>query len=154
MSERERTLIERFKISGRGINEDRLSAPFRLTIWPLTTVGTDWSFPVSGFDVEAWSLVKTSGYASPIKGIMINPIIMDGALAKVPADSFRYDTRDATARVSLRIDHSTWSRADPSVQIDLFTNNLKSSIDRIPEKYLRPAIVRIFTGFSIRRGCV
>jgi hypothetical protein len=136
LRDRERILIERLKQAGRAINDDRLNAPFRLTIWPLTTVGTDWRFPVSGFDVEAFSLVKTSDFSSPIRGVMINPIIMDETLAKVPADSFRYDTRDRTIRVSRGIDHSKWSRADPSLKIDLFTNNLKSSIDRIPEKYL------------------
>jgi hypothetical protein len=96
LSKKERILVDRLRKSGRTINEDRMHAHFRLTIRPLTTIGTECGHPVSGFDDEAFSSVRELEFNSPSRGIMITPIIVDETLAKVPADSSRYRSKDRT----------------------------------------------------------
>jgi hypothetical protein len=135
-SKREQILIDRFKKSGRVVNEQRLNAPFRLTVRPLTTVGTAWGYPFSAFDDEAFSLVKESKFDSAIKGIMVTPIIMDEAIAKAPVDSLRYKANEKTIYVAIGIDHSVWSQAENTSRIDLLADNIRSSIHKVPDKRL------------------
>lgn len=136
-SKEEQELIDRMKASGRPVHTKQLDAPFRFMVRPLTTVGIPSLELASWCEDAIFEAVSGMSFESPITGIVISPKIFDENVAEPPEDSLTHKKNERSVFVSLGIDFVTWDRASRKDRIHLLVENIKRSVERIPDVYLQ-----------------
>lgn len=136
LSKKEQKLIDRLKASGRAINDAQLNARFMFIVRPFTTVGVMSVNLASWLEDEIFSTIKDLEFESPITGIAIFPTIFDGEISDPPADYLTYKKSEKSVFVGLNIEFSSWASGSKQEKLRLLSDNIKRSIERIPNKYL------------------
>ena len=77
-----------------------------------------------------------SDFSSPVSSIVVFPTILNPSIASMP-DSVTYNRNDNSVFAAINIPFSTWMEAPFSEQIDLLAENIRSSLEKIGEKYLK-----------------
>jgi hypothetical protein len=132
----EQALIERFTASGRNLRHETLNTAFRFMVRQLTTVGVDTGNLTNWFEDEAFPMVTAQEFDSKIRMLMVSPTIMDGSIAKIPSDHLKFRAGERTVSVGINIDYLSWSSASSRDKIELLSDNIVSSVNKIPAKYL------------------
>jgi hypothetical protein len=127
-NKREQALIDRFRASGLDLNHEKGNAAFRFMVRPLTTVGIDMGNLALWFEDEAYPMVHALKFNSNIRMLMVSPTIMDGSIAKIPADHLKYRTGEKSVSVGISIDHISWSSAPSQTKLELLAGNINASI--------------------------
>jgi hypothetical protein len=122
--------------AGRPSHRPQADAPFRFMVRPFPTVGTSSLHLANWYEDIVFATIQQTNLTSPISGVVIFPKIFDPKIADPPNDHLTYKKRERAVFVGLNINHAAWERASSSEQLDLLGNNLKRSIQRIPEAYL------------------
>jgi hypothetical protein len=135
-SKREQKMIDRLRASGYELSDNQLDARFTFLVRPFTTVGVEKGSLASSFEQEIFAAIRNFEFESPITGIVIFPTIFDGAIAPVPPDYVKYKKGEKSVFVGMHIDFSSWASASTQVRLGLLADNIKNSIERIPDKYL------------------
>lgn len=135
-SKEEQELIDRLKASGRTLNEEKLNAPFKLMVRPLTTVGVSSLKVMSWLEDEVFAAAKDMKIQSGITAIVINPTIFDGVAAESPKDGIKFNKNDRSLFSSKNINFDAWESASNSDKINMVLINAKASLDAISDKYL------------------
>ena len=133
---REQKIIDRLKATGHVLNVTQDDAPFKFTVRFFTTVGVESRDIAPWFENEICSAIRELSFQSPITGIAIFPTIFDSAIARPPKDYLTYKRKEKSVFVGLNIDFSSWTSASRQEKLGLLSNNMKQSIERIPDKYL------------------
>jgi hypothetical protein len=135
-SKEEQELIDRLKASGHPVDHEQLDAPFRFMIRPFTTAGTASLELASWFEKAIFKAVSGMTFESPITGIVIFPKIFDRTVAEPPEDHLTYKENEKSVFVGVNIDYSAWECASREEKLKLLADNLKTSLERIPDIYL------------------
>jgi len=136
LSKRERVLIERYKRSGRVVDQEKLDAPFAILVRPLAMAGLDVGKFSLLFEDEISALVKIAGLTLPVRHIMISPHVIDQTVSQRPLEGVSFKRRQNAVFVALDIDHSTWLLSSDKSKLALMYENVKQSILAIPQKYV------------------
>jgi hypothetical protein len=136
LTKREQVLIERFKRSGRAVDQKKLDAPFSILVRPLSAAGLDTGKFALWFENEMSNEFVSSDLKFPIKRIMISPHVLDETMAKRPADRVTFKRRENAVFVGLGIDYSRWRHASDKSKLTEMYENIKESILKIPQNYL------------------
>ena len=83
-----------------------------------------------------FSAIKDLAFESRITGIAIFPTIFDSVIASAPNDYLTYKKKEKSVFVGLNIDFSSWTFGSREEKLGLLANNIRQSIERVPEKYL------------------
>jgi hypothetical protein len=136
LNKRERLLIERFRRSGRTIDQEKLDAPFRFLVRPLSMVGLDAGKFALWFEEEIFSGIKKAELAFPIRSILISPQLIDESVSRRPLDAVRFKRRENAIFAGISIDHSIWLHSSDNAKLMLMYENIKQSTLEIPQKYI------------------
>ena len=136
LSKREQVLIERYKKSGRVVDQEKLDAPFGLLIRPLAMVGLDAGKFALWFEDEISALLKITGLTLPVRHIMISPHLIDQTVSQRPVEGIAFKQRESAVFVAIDIDHSTWLLSSDKSKLALMYENVRQSILAIPQKYV------------------
>jgi hypothetical protein len=136
LSKRDQKTIDRLKASGRAVNDVQLDARLKFIVRPFTTVGIESRDIARWFEDAIFSAIKDLAFESHIKGIAIFPVIFDSAIASAPNEYLTYKKKEKSVFVGLNIDFSSWTRGSREEKLDLLANNIRQSIERVPDKYL------------------
>ena len=135
-TKREQILIERFKRSGRVIDQEKLDAPFGVLVRPLAIVGLDTGKFALWFEEEISAAIKRTGLTLPVKRIMISPHILDQTMLARPPEGVVFKRRENAVFVAIDIDHSTWLHSSENSKLALMYENIRQSVQKIPPKYV------------------
>jgi hypothetical protein len=135
-SKEEQELIDRLRASGRSVNRKQLDARFRFMIRPFTTAGVPSVELASWFEDAIFGAISGMVFESPITGVVIFPKIFDEKVADPPDDYWKYNENDKSVFVSLGVDFCTWNSALHAEKIRLLYENIRCSLERIPDTYL------------------
>jgi hypothetical protein len=135
-SNREQRILDRLKGSGRILNVVQDDALFKFTVRFFTTVGIESLDLARWFEDEIFSAIRELSFESPITGIAIFPTIFDSAIASAPKDYLTYKKKEGSVFVGLNIDFSSWTSGPREEKLSLLANNIRRSIERVPDKYL------------------
>jgi len=133
----EQTLLEQMNAAKVGVEPVRENLRFKIHISPLTTTGVDVRLIALSFRDQISAIIQNFDFASPISGMVFIPRIMDPEIAKSP-DKLRYDKTQKLFSVGLNTPFSDWVESEKWAQIQLFAENLKESLRRVPDKHLFP----------------
>lgn len=135
-SKREQKIIDRLKDSGHTLDVVQDDALFKFTVRFFTTVGIESRDLARWFEDEMFSAIKDLAFKSRITGIAIFPTIFDSVIASPPNDYLTYKKKEKSVFVGLNIDFSSWTFGSREEKLGLLANNIRQSIERVPEKYL------------------
>jgi hypothetical protein len=136
LSKKNQKIIDRLRSSGYVGNNIQRDAPFKFLVRPFSTIGVDSLDMASGFENEIFSAINTSALESEITGIVIFPAIFDEQIGPAPKNYVKYKKDEKSVFVGLTIEFSTWSSASGKEKLQLLSNNIKRSIELIPDTYL------------------
>jgi hypothetical protein len=136
LSKKDQEIMNRLVASGYAINDVQLHAPFRFLVRPFKTTGVEVGRLAAWFEEEVFSDIKNIDFQSPIAGIAIFPTIFDNAIAPTPKDYVKYKRSEKSVFVAVNINFSLWAAASQNERLNLLADNIRQSIERIPEKYL------------------
>lgn len=88
-----------------------------------------------GFESEIIRKLRDIEIGSPLPGILVRPIVMDPEVA-TPFKDFVTLQKDGEVHVGLNIDYGLWVSASWSKKIDMFAENIFTSVDKIKEVHL------------------
>jgi hypothetical protein len=111
-------------------------APFKFLVRPVTTVNIAGKKLSWAFEDELFSSFEAVTFSSPITGILILPVIIDGSIAVPPPDYVGYKKADNSVSVGRRIDFELWQRSSELERLELLVENVHSSLDQIQGRYL------------------
>ena len=135
-SKRDQKVMDRLSASGyvgRSVQQD---AGFKFLVRPFTTVGTESLDLATWFENEIFSAIEDLSFESPITGIAIFPTIFDDAIAPAPNDYVTYKKKEKSVFVGLNIDFLSWASGSSEEKLSMLANNIRQSIERVPDKYL------------------
>jgi hypothetical protein len=135
-SKREQKIIDRLKGSGRTLDVVQDDALFKFTVRFFTTVGIESRDLARWFEDEIFSAIRDLPFESPITGIAIFPTIFDSAIASAPKDYLTYKKKERSVFVGLNINFSSWTSGTREEKLSLLANNIRQSIERVPDRYL------------------
>lgn len=140
-TKREQILIERFKRSGRAIDQEKLDAPFGVLVRPLASVGLDAGKFALWFEEEIWAAIKRIGLTPPVRRVMISPHIIDPTTIEPvtsirPSDEVSFKRKENAIFVAIEIDYSIWFHSSDESKLALIYKNIKQSLLLIPKKYV------------------
>lgn len=136
LTKREQVLLDRLKKSGRAIDRQKLDVPFSVLVRPLATVGVDAAKYALWFEEEISASVSRTGLILPISRIIISPHIIDETLSARPPDGVAFKRRENTVFVAVSMDYSRWSHSSENSKLASMYENIKESLQRIPQKYM------------------
>jgi hypothetical protein len=111
-------------------------APFKFLVRPVTTVNALSKKLSWAFEDELFSSLRSVRFSSPVTGILILPGIIDRSIAPPPSDSFKHHKEDNSVSVGNNLDFEEWQRSSEMERLELLTQNIHSSLDRIKNSYL------------------
>jgi hypothetical protein len=135
-SRREQRILDRLKGSGRILNVVQDDALFKFTVRFFTTVGIESLDLARWFEDEIFSAIRELSFESPITGIAIFPTVFDTAIASAPKDYLTYRKKEGSVFIGLNINFSSWTSGSREEKLGLLADNIKRSIERVPDKYL------------------
>jgi hypothetical protein len=133
--ESRRFLID-LRVPGHTLNVVQDDALFKFTVRFFTTVGIESRDLAHWFEDEIFAAIKELSFESSITGIAIFPTIFDSAIASAPNDYLTYKRKEKSVFVGLNIDFSSWASGSREEKLSLLANNIRQSIERVPDKYL------------------
>lgn len=112
-------------------------APFKFLVRPVTTANIASKRLSWAFEDELFSLFDGVQFSSSISGIVILPGIIDRSIvAQPPPDSIRHHKEDNSVSVGNNMDFDEWQRSSELERLELLTQNIHSSLDRIQQRHL------------------
>jgi hypothetical protein len=135
-TKREQILIERFKRSGRKIDQEKLDAPFGVLVRPLATVGVDAGKFALLFENEISVAIKRIGLTLPVRRVMISPHIIDETTARRPSGGVSFKSKENAIFVAIDIDHSKWVHSSDNSKLTSMYENIRHSLLLIPQTYV------------------
>jgi YD repeat-containing protein len=135
-SKREQKILDRLKSSGHTLDVVQDDALLKFTVRFFTTAGIESRDLARWFEDEIFAAIKDLSFESPITGIAIFPTIFDSAIASAPKDYLTYKRKEKSAFVGLNIDFSSWASGSREEKLGLLANNIRQSVERVPNKYL------------------
>ena|SRR6478672_8731411 len=135
-SKREQKILDRLKSSGHTLDVVQDDALLKFTVRFFATAGIESRDLARWFEDEIFAAVKDLFFESPITGIAIFPTIFDSAIASAPKDYLTYKRKEKSVFVGLNIDFSSWASGSREEKLGLLANNIRQSIERVPDKYL------------------
>jgi hypothetical protein len=136
LSKKDQEIMDRLNASGHEINHVQLHAPFRFLVRPFKTAGVEVGALATWFEEEVFSNIKTIDFQWPITGIAIFPTIFDSVIAPAPKDYLKYKRNEKSVFVAVNINFALWAAGSQNERLNLLAENIRRSIERIPEKYL------------------
>lgn len=114
-------------------------APFKFLVRPVTTVNIASKRLSWAFEDELFSLFDGVKFSSPISGILILPGIVDRSIARPPLDSVHHYKEDNSVSVGNNMDFEEWQRSSEMERLELLTQNIHSSLEKIQRRHLTDA---------------
>lgn len=120
--------------SERSNQETQVNAKFSLIISPSTTVGIEVGALAYAFQNLIFKRIKNIVFQSPITGFVFFPSIHDPTVF-IRENSVSYKRKEKCFFVIEVITYEDWVTADLSRRIELLSDCLISSLERVPIKY-------------------
>jgi hypothetical protein len=136
LTKREKTLIERYKKSGRTVDQEKLDARFRFLVRPLATIGLDAGKFALWFEEEISKAIKEAGLEFSISSVVISPHIVDPTTSSRPSDGVVFKRSENAVFVAASIDHHTWLLSSDSTKLMSMHENIRHSVLKLPQKYV------------------
>jgi hypothetical protein len=127
-------LMERVERAGGSVDRAALTRKFNFTLAGIVDAGVDYKVFVQ-LCVLVQKIVQQQDFKCDLTGIVVFPIIL-GSSGFKRDDFITYKRKESAYFVGRNIDHNTWARARRPKRIKLAVENLKTSVQSIPEKHL------------------
>jgi hypothetical protein len=154
LTKREQVLIDRFKKSGRVLDQEKLNAPFGVLVRPLASVGIDSGKFALWFEEEISAGIKETGLTLPVRRIMISPHIINVEDAVIPSRGVTFRRKENAIYAATDIDFSQWVQFSNNQKLTMMYEHIKLSLLNIPQKHVgdvgREALLSIIDSAYIK----
>jgi hypothetical protein len=127
-------LIERVERAGGSVDRAALARKFNFTLSGIVDAGLDYEVFVQ-LCSAVQKIVQEQDFKCDLTGIVVFPIIL-GPSGFSRDDFTTHKKKESAYFVGKNIDYDTWIRARRPKRIKLAVENIKSSVQAIPDKHL------------------
>jgi hypothetical protein len=127
-------LMERVERAGGSVDRAALTRKFNFTLSGIVDAGVEYKVFVQ-LCASVQKIVQEQDFKCDLAGIVVFPIIL-GPNGFKRDDFVTHKRKESAYFVGKNIDYDTWTRAKRPKRIKLAVENLKSSVQAIPDKHL------------------